>query len=149
MQVLGLERREVFTGDVTGSVDVTAMRHWLESTNAKMHDCAMYKWNVEELIKAHEWDNTFVERIESLKKAKRWTPLISVESEEGVFVIDGWHRLYMLNANVPPIPKAVVKFFTYLVTLEDCENFRSRIFDAGEVDRKEPDQMAKKEQAVS
>lgn len=145
MQIL---TREIFNGGVTGEVDVAAMRQYLDAANAKIHDSAMYKWNAKELLDAHEWDDTFLTRLERLKKLKRWEPLISVRATDGgVFVIDGWHRLYLLNSEVPELPNAIVRFPTYIVGMEECEMFRpSGIIDAGKINREPLREVVKEEQ---
>jgi len=116
---------ECFSGSETGSTNVTELREYLKMSSAQPEFCAFSKDNLKGMIAHHEWDESFKVRIKNLMAAKsQWEPLIVVKNEAvGVYVIDGWHRLYILNEQGEDTKIGYVPFLTYVVTMETLKMF--------------------------
>ncbi len=123
-----LNVQECFTGEVTGSTNITALLEWVKTTDREPEKVAFQNWNARDLLEAHEFDRTFKRRIKSLTekiiKDKTVEPLLCVKIEDGsVYVIDGWHRLQIIYLSCTAKQMNIVPFLAYMVTLEEAKRF--------------------------
>ena len=126
---LALVQSEIFIGEKTGGVNITNLTKWLEQHKEPVWR-SMMKWNVKDLLDHHEWDEYFKPKInrimDKILKEKDIDPLIVLEDpkDKSVFVIDGWHRLYVMYNISLHIPKQeYVSFKTHIVTHKICKKF--------------------------
>lgn len=99
---------EVFTGDQTGSTNITSLITWLEETKRPIVSAGFSVPNTLTLLETHEWDSDREARVDSLfshiAKLRKIPPLIIASiavpfppTPDGTgFLIDGWHRLALL-----------------------------------------------------
>lgn len=119
-------KHEVFVGSETGGVDVTMLIAFLEGNNTQPQINAFTKPNLQGMIDHHEWDASLDQRIKDLRRLRRkWRPLIVVKNAEAnsVYVIDGWHRLYILNEDNKRNDFENVPFLTWVVSMRTLAMF--------------------------
>ena len=120
-------RHECFNGSETGAVDVTLLRQWLESTKARPELCSFTKDNLKGMLDAHEWDASFKGRVANLRKHRgKWKPMITVKADVGCYVIDGWHRLYILYRQNLSALIHTIPFQTYMIGMDALDMFRPK-----------------------
>ncbi len=117
-------KHECFNGSDTGLIDMTLLRAYLEATKHKIESLALNRWNLTGMLDAHEWDDSRDSRVQRLRlHLGKWEPLIVVKAPDvGHYVIDGWHRLYMLYHDNPE--RDVIPFRAYAVDMSLIEMFR-------------------------
>lgn len=121
---VSISREEVFEGEVTGDVNITELKAWLKTTNHKTTVNAFEMWNAKDMLAHHDFDESAQPRIDSLLEMDKFEPLITVQDKDGaIYLIDGWHRLYILYEVSLHHEKLHVPFECYVVTPEDCAQF--------------------------
>lgn len=122
-----LEIQEVFSGEETGHIHITNLRKWLKKIKREPVHRKMTLENSFELIQAHEWDESFNPRVESLLRAGSaiLDPMIFVKEKnsESGYIVDGWHRFIILYKAALTLKRDFVLFLTYVVSIEECRKF--------------------------
>lgn len=133
MMGLVLTRAEVFTGDVTGSHNVSDINKWIDETQRPPTMSAMHHDNVLDMLNKHDWEEGDETRIEEIMRAflhtEPWArrPLILIQDGmhgdmPSTFVIDGWHRFamyYFLQKQ-----HDLIKFPTWIFKPEELAQFK-------------------------
>lgn len=127
--MINLVREEMYTGEITGTVNVTKLRKWLNESGRQPLFSGMMIDNVLEQLEAHIWDETFDPRLNSLIDLgfDNWLPMIYIKESDGPppigFIVDGWHRLAILYNTCFHHKQPIVPFHAFIVTPEECKQF--------------------------